>query len=47
MLAISLRMFDEMLATGRLRSLTIGRRRLIDLRDIVAFIESAKEASEP
>ena len=43
LLGISPRSLFELRATGKLPSLTIGRRRLFDLADLKAFIENAKK----
>lgn len=42
LLGISTRSVFELHATGKLKSLTIGRRRLFDVSDIREFIERAK-----
>lgn len=41
-LGISVRGLDELLASGKLASLKIGRRRLVDLVDLEQFIAAAK-----
>lgn len=43
LLGISPRSLFELHATGKLPSLTIGRRRLFDLADLKAFVENAKK----
>lgn len=47
MLGVSPRTVHDLTSTGRLPSLKIGRRRLIDLCDVVAFVEAAKREPQP
>ena len=44
-LSLSVRATWALIGTSELKSLTIGRRRLIDVRDIERFIQTRKEDS--
>lgn len=45
-LGIGERYLATLLATGKLRSVKQGRRRLIDSRDVEAYVEGLKEKSD-